>query len=573
MVIVLSVITVTSLLVVRQSVEREVRRQTLEAVSSSVRSFDRLQRQQYESLLRTAAMMAELPTLKAVLATEHPATIQDASQEFWKLSGTDLLILADTRGTAMAVHASSPRFSPDSVKHILRSVSENDQETWWEDSSGLYRIVQRPVVAGAGKDSQALGTLTLGLRISDAVAQEIGRLADSDVVLVAGDVILATTLSAESNAELAPILNRGIASEDKKPRQVNIRGRRFEMASIPLHTGSATAVRCYLLVSLESTYAFLNRLNTTILVIALVVASFGAALLRFISSAITLPLSKLISAVRAFARGDSTYTLEAKGNVEVAELSAAFVFMRDQLADSQRKQLEAERLAALGRAAGSISHDLRHHLAALVANAEFLHDPNLSDSDRDELYREIQRASEQMTALIDSLVEISRERRTLMLAEDDLAQIIAHAGDAVRANPEYRNQQIEIHSDVKAWGTFDSQKLQRAFFNLLLNACEAVSPLGEVKVIITERGNTFQCRISDSGVGIPESLREAIFEPFISAGKNNGTGLGLTIASKIIRDHGGDIVVESTSPSGTTFLVSLPKSCAGTIPELARATA
>src|SRR4051794_37376032 len=98
MIIVLSVITVTSLLVVRRSVEREVSRQTLEAVSSSLRSFEKLEKQQYGNLLRTASMMAELPPLKAVLATEHAATIQDASKEFWKLSGTDLLILSDTRG-------------------------------------------------------------------------------------------------------------------------------------------------------------------------------------------------------------------------------------------------------------------------------------------------------------------------------------------------------------------------------------------------------------------------------------------------------------------------------------------
>src|SRR5207253_8337275 len=124
-------------------------------------------------------------------------------------------------------------------------------------------------------------------------------------------------------------------------------------------------------------------------------------------------------------------------------------------------------------------------------------------------------------------------------------------GEAVRANPEFRNQSIIIDSSSDTGGTFDSQKLQRAFFNLLLNACEAVLPhSGQVRVSISGNKEALECRISDNGPGVPESVRDSLFEPFISAGKHNGTGLGLTIASKIIRDHGGQISVENTSPSG-----------------------
>jgi signal transduction histidine kinase len=68
-----------------------------------------------------------------------------------------------------------------------------------------------------------------------------------------------------------------------------------------------------------------------------------------------------------------------------------------------------------------------------------------------------------------------------------------------------------------------------------------------------------ECRIADNGSGVPEEIRRSLFEPFISAGKANGTGLGLAIAKKIVEEHGGEIVLESTSAEGSVFLVRLPR--------------
>lgn len=559
MITILSVLTVVSLLVVRHSVQREVQRQTLGAVNSSVLSFDRLQKQQYSALLRTAAMMAELPTLKAAMATNHPATIQDASAEFWKLSEADLLVLGGTTGQPLAAHASESGFSFDAAKRVLRNLSNDEEESWWQDSTGLYRIAHRPIIAGSGNDRQALGVLVLGLRIDDSVAYAIGRLVDSDVVLGVGDSILATTLPQSERMGLMRRLN-SLSSVNSLPRPIQIGDRHYESAFIDLQAGLRANVRSYILVSLESTNRFLARLNAIILVLALVVAALGIVLLRLVSSAITRPLDELISAVRALASGNSSYTLIHKGSVEVAELSSAFLSMREQLTESQRRQLEAERLAALGRAAGSISHDLRHHLAALVANAEFLHDSQEVGADRDDLYREVQRASEQMTMLIDSLVEVSRERSAVNLSEGMLNQIVSQSLETVRANPEYRTQPISVQYLTTTHGLFDAPKLQRAFFNILLNACEAVaSTHGSVHLVISSNDQYFECRVSDEGPGVPEDIRGSLFEPFVSSGKHNGTGLGLTIASKIVRDHDGELILESTSCSGTTFLIRLPK--------------
>jgi signal transduction histidine kinase len=97
------------------------------------------------------------------------------------------------------------------------------------------------------------------------------------------------------------------------------------------------------------------------------------------------------------------------------------------------------------------------------------------------------------------------------------------------------------------------------FQNLLVNACEAVSPgSGDIRISLHANGNTTEIRVADNGRGIPDLVRERLFEPFVSHGKENGTGLGLTVVQKIVQDHGGDVMVESTSPQGTVFLVVLP---------------
>jgi signal transduction histidine kinase len=94
----------------------------------------------------------------------------------------------------------------------------------------------------------------------------------------------------------------------------------------------------------------------------------------------------------------------------------------------------------------------------------------------------------------------------------------------------------------------------------VLNACEAVdSGSGGVEVSLGETPSAVEIKIADNGRGIPGRIESTLFEPFVSQGKENGTGLGLTVVQKIIQDHGGTVRVERTSPEGTVFSISLPR--------------
>ena len=403
-------------------------------------------------------------------------------------------------------------------------------------------------------ESNALGYLAIGKRIDDSFAKQLGSFAGSEVLLTAGNVAVASTQSV-NGAELDKIYN-----DTSESREVWLGARHYAVASINVPASSEIPIRCYLLLSLTPWDTLLARLNQMMLVLGGIAVAGAIILVLLISRAITGPLDSLVGAVRALADGDYRYELQPRGSAELAEMGTAFNSMRLQLLELQRKQLEAERLAALGRAAGSISHDLRHQLAAVVANAEFLYNVDELNFDRDEIYSEVQRGASQMTELIDSLVEVSRDKPSVVPVPSDLSKVVRRAAESVQAAPNFRDISIEIREHGPTNGVFDPRKLERVFFNLLLNACEA-SANGDTRIVVDAGASNqhLECRISDNGGGVPEAIRASLFEPFVSAGKANGTGLGLAIAKKIVEEHGGEIILEKTSAEGSVFLVRLPQ--------------
>ena len=209
--------------------------------------------------------------------------------------------------------------------------------------------------------------------------------------------------------------------------------------------------------------------------------------------------------------------------------------------------------------ASSISHDLRHPLTSILAYAEILSESNLSEDQRKELYQEIRLSVHKMTELIASLLEFSKAQEALHLAYGDVLETVQHAIGTVRLRPEFRKIQITLNHEGSTQSWFDTQKLDRAFHNILQNACEAV-PADSARIQVNARrvDNHVEVSVTDNGGGIPEEVRETVFEPFVTFGKDAGTGLGLAIVHKVVRDHGGDVKIESTGRDGTTVKLRLP---------------
>jgi len=549
------------LLIIRHTVSVETEQQVRDGTEKSVRAFESVQRQREQQLSRTAAMLADLPIVKAQMTTEHALTIQDASTSWWKLAGSDLFILALPDRRIVAFHVTKTGLPTEVVERDLkRSIEQGEDTSWWYDNGRLYEVFLRTITAGEGANSQELGFLAIGYQVDSTVAEHLALVAGNQIALATGDTLIASTLPPKDEAAMQRQLRELSLESKPEEREVTLATDEYAFSSVLLHGALPSPVRCYVMMPLRPVNSFMSRLNRTIFILGASAVLFGALLFGFVSRRITRPLDNLVSGVRALATGNYTYSITPEGATEVAELSGAFAKMRGELLDSQRQQIETERIAALGRAASSISHDLRHYLAAVVANAEFLYEAEDLKLDRNEIYQEIKTASTQMTDLIDSLRELAHQRSAISPEPTDLEQVIERAIEAVKMRPEFRNRTVVLHSETELEGIFDPRKLERAFFNLVLNACEAMPEgAGRVTVDVQTRKDSFEIRVTDQGSGVPENIRGRVFDPFVSSGKPNGTGLGLAIVSKIVGDHGGSVSVERTSESGTVILVTLPR--------------
>jgi signal transduction histidine kinase len=560
MVVVSAALTFTTLLVVQHTVQQEVRLGIQRDLQNSVSAFHNFQKQREVTLERSAALLADLPNVRALMTTHDPATIQDASRDLWQLAGSDLLLLADSSGKVMALQATAQEITVREGQDFFpRVVSREETRHWWYVEGHLYEVFLQDIYFGPASGHQVLGYLLLGYEIDDRVARDLSRVAASEVAFRYGDLIVRSTLKPAQESQLLRVAPKTAAGGPPQGDQIRLGEERFLATSVDLPTPGAPALNLWVLKSFDQATAFLSSLNELLLALGLTAVLAGSLLVFLISHTFTRPLENLVAGVRALEQGDYAYPLQARGGDEVAEVTGTFDRMRKNLQKTQRELLDAERLATIGRMASSISHDLRHSLAAVVANAEFLCESNLTPGQREDLYAEIRIAVNQMTELIESLLEFSRTRESLRPTYGDVRSAVERAVQGVKAHPEFQRIRIRTSGEGLTEGWFDFKKLERALLNLLLNACEAVpADSGKIDIGLRRQGENLEIRIEDNGPGIADAVRDRLFEPFVSHGKENGTGMGLTVVQKILQDHGGDVAVEQTSASGTTFLINIP---------------
>jgi signal transduction histidine kinase len=554
-------LTTTSLLLVRRSVESNVRQSIAVNLRNSVAAFQDFRHERETMLINDVALLADLPITRAIMTSPDPVTIQDASHDISEIANSDLFVLVDRGGKVVALHTKTPGFSQDAAeKYFQQSLDEDRGESshFWLGGHHLYQTFIEPIYRGSRTDGTLLGFLVIGYEINDRLAGEVSKVAGSRVAFSCGDEVVATTLPASQvQGQSLEALITGSAQEE--PHDIAIGKERFLATSLELSGSRTTPVRLSVLGSYDQATRFVDQLNRYLLLLGLAAILVGSGLVFFVSHTFTRPLGSLVAGVRALEGGDFHHPLDPRGGDEVAELTRAFDRMRTSLLKSQQDLLESEQLATIGRMASSISHDLRHSLAAIVANSEFLCDSHLTSAQREELYQEVRTGVNLMTDLIDSLLEFARTRESLNPTYGNVSETIHRSVQAVRLHPRHHSRSIDVLCTSQVAGWFDQRKLERALYNLLLNACEAAPAIGgEVEVTASEVSGAITISVADNGPGIAESIRERLFHPFVSYGKENGTGLGLAVVQKIVQDHSGEIVVERTVQGRTVFRIVLP---------------
>ena len=225
----------------------------------------------------------------------------------------------------------------------------------------------------------------------------------------------------------------------------------------------------------------------------------------------------------------------------------------------RQEALAAERLAAVGRVATSVAHDLRSPLGGILRSAEFLARPELSPGSRQKLSQAVVSLARRLMNTTQEILDYVRGgklplRRAPCLLSEFLDEVLAVL------EVDFSDQGIEVVRDCRYGGSvvMDADHMAQVVYNIAANARDAMPHGGTFTVATRKAGGRVELRFTDTGPGVPRELGERIFEPFFTYGKREGAGLGLSIAQRIVQEHGGELRMESCEGQGATFVVSLP---------------
>ena len=227
---------------------------------------------------------------------------------------------------------------------------------------------------------------------------------------------------------------------------------------------------------------------------------------------------------------------------------------------SQTQLRRSQRMEAMGRLAGGVSHDFSNLLTAILGHADLvLHSGHLNDEDRSHVSG-IQRAATSATSLTRQLLAFSRSQ-VLTPATLDLNVVVADVAEMLTRILGENVALVTQLADEPAYLLADRGQLEQVLINLAVNARDAMSPSGgRLALVVALNGNDVRLQVRDTGAGIKPDVLPHIFEPFFTTKEPGaGTGLGLATVYGIVTQSGGSIDVQSTEGMGTTFLIRFPR--------------
>lgn len=221
----------------------------------------------------------------------------------------------------------------------------------------------------------------------------------------------------------------------------------------------------------------------------------------------------------------------------------------------EERMREAEKLITLGHLAAGIAHEINNPLGNIAIYLHLLEE-KIKKEDIDEELEIIKREIKRAKKIIEDLLEFSKPKK-LKIEKIDINKIIEDSLNLIKNMPPNTKIIKKFSSIEEIYG--EKERLMQVFLNIIVNACQAMPNGGELKIETFKEDKKIKIKISDTGVGIPEEDINRIFEPFFTTKEpGKGSGLGLSVAMSIIKEHKGEIEVESKVNKGTTFTITLP---------------
>ncbi len=336
---------------------------------------------------------------------------------------------------------------------------------------------------------------------------------------------------------------------------------------------------------LEKPYIDLrDRVMLTFTGIAGLCVVFLLVILFFITSSITNPLRRMVLATQRIAHGDLNHHVEFDFRDEVGQLAKSFNQMTEnlkvanenliqwgktlekrveertrELRDMQTHLIQSEKLASLGKMAAGVAHEINNPLTSILINTHLMLEKLEKKHDFYDNLSLIADETSRCTQIVKGLLEFSRQNPPQKVFTN-INELIERTTQLLENQASFLNIRIirELDAGLPAI-KLDRNKVQQVFWNLMLNACDAMPNGGQLLITdrLSEDGKYIEVRFIDNGIGIPKENLNKLFDPFFTT-KGSGTGLGLAVSYGIIEQHDGRIEVKSEVGQGTVFTLSFP---------------
>jgi signal transduction histidine kinase len=271
------------------------------------------------------------------------------------------------------------------------------------------------------------------------------------------------------------------------------------------------------------------------------------------------PLRRLRDAARRVAAGDYGSRIDERGPAEVKDLARELNSMARAVEERERELVRSERLAAVGKMAAMITHEVRNPLSSIGLNTELLEDEVENNDEARKLVRAIHHEVDRLTQITEEYLSFARLPKP-KTAPEAVNTLVGDLAAFVRADLAAKQVKLDVNlASGDPIALVDAAQIRQCLINLVRNATEAVAGQGGGTVTLRTRraADRVLIEVEDDGTGIAPDVLPRLFDPFFST-KDGGNGLGLALTQQIVKDHGGDLAVQSTLGRGTTFTVSVP---------------
>lgn len=526
---------------------------------ANLQSYESLWSARAERLASISSILAAMSDVRRAFGARDEATIRDTAKELWALGNREdaLFLVTDPPGHVIASLGATGAELPAELDVVPQAAAKFPEQAkgFLFQGGKLYQVVVTPVYVETPRGQALLNVLVAGFAADAALAERLKRqTGGSDFVIRAGNRVMASTLpdAVARGVEWAPASNAGM-------RQMKIGGSEYAVLTQPLLDVRGRQVGELLLVrSLAAAERRIMDLQRNVFAIWLAVILIGLALTYLLARRIVGPVERLDMAAAEVARSNYACRVPVESQDEMGRLAATFNNMCASLQEARDELIRHERIATIGRLSSSIVHDLRNPLAAIYGGAEMLVDSDLAPAQSRRLAGNIYRASRRIQELLQDLVNISRGKAE-EVEQCSLLDIVTAAQEVVTPAADAQGVAIEVEAPGGVELPLERARMERVFLNLMNNALEAMPEGGKLRVSMVQDGEFVTVHVDDTGPGISAAIRSQLFQPFVSAGKKNGLGLGLALSRQTVLDQGGDLWVDETHGPGARFCLRLSR--------------